>query len=174
MGTWSAVVFSDVQRATSEQISTETPPARSCATLWLCRKLIESAFVDAVRTRAGVLTPEAIDAEEWIHAKTDWTLRRPVVIPDEETRAEFPGSFEWACRWLGEHPDHVRANGLPPLVTRLTYTESHTKALTSRRRREGGRCGQKHLAGWPAVVAIRERKATAARAQTCQDAPPCG
>jgi hypothetical protein len=159
MATWSAVVLSDARRATPEDIATEAPPARPCATLLLCRRLVESALWDAAQMCDGKPTQVALDAEEWINQRTDWTLRKPVVIPDAATRALFPGTFEWCCRWLGEDPDHVRVNGLPPLIARIVSNHSH-RPMVSRRRREGGRHGQKHLRGMPDVYAIRERKTT--------------
>jgi len=170
MAAWSASLAVDVNRSTPEQVATEPAPMRPCATLLLCRKLIESAFLDASRTRAGALTQTAIDAETWIHARTDWTLQKPVRIPSVEERTEYPGSFDWCCRWLGEDPDHVRQHGLPSLITRIV---SQSRAMKSRPRRDGDSLYvQKHLKGWPAVVAIRARKTAAAGSRARQDAPP--
>jgi hypothetical protein len=54
-----------------------------------------------------------MDAWAWLAAKTDWTLSGSE-IPPEQLRNEFYGTFEWACRWLGESPSAIREHGLPP------------------------------------------------------------
>lgn len=80
----------------------------------LCRRLIESAFHDALQCGAdGQPTERARDAWMWLAAKTDWTIEHGP-IPPEDARQEFFGSFEWACRWLGESPSIIREQGLPP------------------------------------------------------------
>jgi hypothetical protein len=80
----------------------------------LCRRMIELAFSDALQCGAdGQPTERARDAWMWLSAKLDWTLREGP-IPPEDARQEFYGSFEWACAWLSEDPDVIRAQGLPP------------------------------------------------------------
>jgi hypothetical protein len=76
-----------------------------------CRRLIDQAFHDALQKRAGLPTENALDAASWIAAKTDWTLCKNR-IPPAEIRTEFYGTFEWACRCLGENPERVRVDGL--------------------------------------------------------------
>ena len=85
-----------------------------CPTLWGIRWLIHQAFSDALERVNGRPTQDAIYARRWIDAKTDWTLRH-LPPPPEDVRAEFPGTFEWCCRWLGENPDDVRKHGLSPV-----------------------------------------------------------
>jgi hypothetical protein len=65
-------------------------------TMGLPLKMISLAFQDAVHCRAGLPTPEAREAYEWLQ--------------DDSFR---PASFRWACHWLGLDPEKVRTNGLP-------------------------------------------------------------
>jgi hypothetical protein len=79
--------------------------------LLLARRLVESAFHDAVRTRDGRPTEEARLAREWLESDLDWT--RKGVVPPPELRRQYPGSFQWCCRWLSLDPQEVREHGLP-------------------------------------------------------------
>jgi hypothetical protein len=79
-----------------------------------CKRLIQDAFHACLDTdAAGRPTQDALDAWEWLSAHLNWTLRGEEV-PPEELRAEYFGSFEWACQWLSEDPAEVREHGLPP------------------------------------------------------------
>ena len=80
-------------------------------TLLIARRMIDQAFHDALQQRQGNPTQIATDARDWLAARTDWTLHAGV-IPPPDLRPEFYGTFEWACRCLGENPDQVRARGL--------------------------------------------------------------
>ena len=84
--------------------------------LLICRRAISLAFHDATFCRQGFPTPMAEEALAWILDRLDWTLvKRPdgtFPIPPPEIRAELVLSFEACCRWLGEDPDEVRAQGL--------------------------------------------------------------
>ena len=83
-------------------------------TLLLARRMIEGAFHDALQVgRDGRPTLVALEAFEWLAAKTDWT-RRKLSPPPPELRQQFLGSFEWCATWLGEDPDRVREQGLAP------------------------------------------------------------
>ena len=87
---------------------------RANPVLLLLRLCIESAFVDALRTRDGVPTPEAIEAAAWIEARTDWT-RRPGPIPPPALREQNVLSYEWCCAALDLDPEQIRQNGLARL-----------------------------------------------------------
>lgn len=92
----------------------------SCPALIYPRKLIELAFADARQIKEGRPTSQALDAVDWIMARTDWAKlgidqrmevwRQPA--PPEDIRKEFFGTFDWCCQWLGEDPAHVRNSGL--------------------------------------------------------------
>lgn len=91
--------------------------------LRFCRALVENAFADARRVRRDgngrrVPTLESLEAVMWITSRTDWTAMHK--IPPAEIRAEYWGSFEWCCQWLGADPDEVRARGLPQAWGGLT------------------------------------------------------
>ncbi|MGO9517368.1 MAG: hypothetical protein ACLPND_10020 [Candidatus Korobacteraceae bacterium] len=82
-------------------------------TLLICRRMVEQALHDACQVRQGRPTELALESWEWLTAKTDWTLHGGPA-PPAELREGFYGSFEWACRWLGENPARVREQGLQP------------------------------------------------------------
>jgi hypothetical protein len=81
-------------------------------TLLFARRMIVQAFHDAMQCRNGKPTEQAVEAFDWLNGHTDWTLSGNDLIPPENLRQEFYGTFEWACRWLEEKPDHVRTHGL--------------------------------------------------------------
>ncbi len=96
------------------EMQSGSPRLPGMATQLFCRRLIETAFHDAIQTDSrGRPTERALESWQWLSARTDWTLggKEP---PPPDVREEFFGTFEWACRWLGENPDMVRARGLPP------------------------------------------------------------
>jgi hypothetical protein len=94
------------------------PRFRVSPGLLFARRLIESAMHDALECRDGRPTERALESWEWLTARTDWTLRAGP-IPPADTRQQFYGSFEWACRVLGEDPDRVRAQGLRSATHRI-------------------------------------------------------
>lgn len=82
----------------------------SSPTLLIARRMIEQAFHDSRLKRNGVPTESALEAQEWLNARTDWTIHGGEA-PPPELRQEFPGTFDWACRWLGENPEQIRGQG---------------------------------------------------------------
>lgn len=137
------------------QTERRAPDPRALPALLFARRLVESAFADACQTRNGQPTECAQDAIRWLEARTDWTLRREMPIPPADIRREFYASFEWACRLLQEHPDHVREHGLPAPICRAAPPRPHAP-MQSRIRRDGGPTGQKHIRGLPHVHSIWE------------------
>src|SRR5215469_291247 len=113
---WTADVAITVQSTKPPTYRTEEPDRPSVSpVLALCRAMVTGAFRDAIQCADGEPTPTAIEAVQWISARTDWTHVPGCPIPPEEVRREFYGTFEWCCAWLGEDPDQVRQRGLPPL-----------------------------------------------------------
>jgi len=89
------------------------PADHVLAALLLMTRMIQKAFEAALETNyRGEPTQDALDAVEYIESRTDWTLTRGA-IPPEELRKEFALSFEFCCRWLGYSPQEIRERGLP-------------------------------------------------------------
>ena len=135
-------------------------------TLLFCRRLIESAFHDAtvIDRSTGKPSVLALESYEWIMADLDWTTTNGR-IPPPELRAEFHGSFSWACRWMGERPEYVREHGLskPPGVfgSGKVSVRDYVQGLPDVRRRWAlakEKYDAKISAGWdPAVEKERLR-----------------
>jgi len=107
-------------------------------TLLFARRIILAAFHDALHIGIdGLPTERALESVDWVKAHTDWLYHKQP-IPPAEIRAENFGSFEWACQWLGEDPEHVRQCGLPR-ESGVFATSQEPKRL--------------HVAGLPAVYA---------------------
>jgi hypothetical protein len=87
------------------------PATKAHPLLLLLRLTVESAFKDALRTRDGVPTTEAIDAVAWIEADLDWTARRGL-IPPPKVRQEIVFTFAWCCSLLDLDPETIRISGL--------------------------------------------------------------
>jgi len=159
-----AEVTAATNRTTRQQFSTEPAAPHPSPLLLLCRALIENAFADAVRCAQGKPTAEALEALEWIESRTDWTRRKnhkiatgdgSLPIPSEDARKEFPGTFDWCCRWLNEDPDDVRQRGLPHPVVRDLQPGHGIRAYAPMRSRVARTSvhGKRHVAG---VGAVRE------------------
>lgn len=86
---------------------------RAQPTLCFCECIIRLAFHDACETHKGEPTETALEAQQWLEQRLDWTRLPGSPVPPAEVRAEFAGSFEWACGWLSYDPDYVREHGLP-------------------------------------------------------------
>lgn len=92
----------------------------ACPALLNCRAAITLAFREAEQCKHGRPTQLALDAVDWIMARTDWTkigIERRLECwnspaPPIEVRREFEGTFDWCCQWLSEDPDTVREHGL--------------------------------------------------------------
>ena len=101
-------------KSSVENMRTARVSVTTCPTLLFARRVVAQAFHDALECKDGKPTVDAWRAYQWLTANTDWTIHGQV-IPPAEVREEFNGTFEWACRWLGESPEEVRLYGLSPL-----------------------------------------------------------
>ena len=130
----------EVSRAPLARHELRSGAHRSSASpvLLLARRMIDQAFHDATAVgRDGLPTERALESFEWLSARTDWTIGAHSA-PPAELREEFFGTFEWACRWLGEKPDRVREQGLQPSPTFLGSRRSRinwVRGMTDVKRR---------------------------------------
>jgi hypothetical protein len=97
----------------------------------LFRKLISTAIEDSRKRRPdGSLTDAALQAQDWLAVKLDWTtipLERRLAAWNQpgppmalrELREAFALSFSFCCRQLGLNEEKVRQHGLPKLVARV-------------------------------------------------------
>jgi hypothetical protein len=121
------------------------PRQRVNSNLFLCRRLLETAFADATHTRNGQPTPEARDALTWIQTDCDWSTSG--LNPPAELRVGYYGSFEWCCGWLGLNPREVREHGIPfPVCSRSAHEWHRIK-----RRQVNVRNGVRYIAGLPDI-----------------------
>jgi len=121
--------------------------------LALLRRLLVDGFECAATDldADGDPTQDALDAEAWILADTDWT-KHCHRIPPKALRAGHVLSFEYCCFHLNLQSDHVRQFGPPPPV-------QVTANLRLRVLKQGSYITPGlHVAGMPAVYAIRESR----------------
>jgi hypothetical protein len=133
--------FASVVAPTHPEALRTISKQRVNSNLFLCRRLLETAFADATHTRNGQPTPEARDALDWIQADLDWSTSG--LNPPAELRTGYYGSFQWCCSWLGLNAHEVRERGLPHPVCSLSAHEWRR----TKRRRVNGRNGLRFVAG---------------------------